>query len=78
MKTTVELDDELLSLAKRHAARNGISLKALLEDALRARLLPAPRRRRAFKLELPVVKGDAAPAVDVADRDGLYDLMERG
>ena len=38
MKTTVELDDELLRDAKKRAIDEGISLRALLEDALRERL----------------------------------------
>jgi len=77
MKTTVDLDDELLRLAKQHAAAAGIPLKAYIEDALRARLLPRPQRPSAFKLELPTVEGNAPPAVDIADRNALYDLMER-
>ena len=77
MKTTVDLDDELLRLAKQQAAKDGVSLRVLVEDALRARLLPVTRRRKRFKLELPVIEGRAPPAVDIGDRDALYDLMER-
>ncbi len=77
MKTTVDLDDELLRLAKQRAAAAGIPLKAYIEDALRARLLPRPQRPSEFKLELPTVEGDAPPAIDIADRNALYDLMER-
>lgn len=77
MKTTVNLNDDLLRLAKQCAAKEGVSLRMFLEDALRARLLPALQRRARFKLDLPVVEGRSPPAVDVADRDGLYDLMER-
>ena len=77
MKTTIDLDDELLRLAKQRAVEAGIPLKAYFEDALRARLLPRPQRLSKFKLELPTVKGNAPPAVDIADRNALYDLMER-
>lgn len=77
MKTTVELDDALLRLAKQRAAEAGIPLRALIEDALRARLVPSPGRPTKFKLALPIVAGTAPPAVDIADRDALYDLMER-
>jgi hypothetical protein len=77
MKTTIDLDDEVLRLAKQRAAAAGIPLRAYIEEALRARLLPRPRGRDRFKLELPIVHGKAPPAVDVADRDALYDLMER-
>jgi len=77
MKTTIDLDDELLRLAKQRAAAAGIPLRAYIEDALRARLLPRPRGRSKFTLDLPIVEGTAPPAVDVADRNALYDLMER-
>jgi hypothetical protein len=77
MKTTIDLDDDLLRLAKQRAAAAGMPLRAFIEDALRARLLPRPRGRRSFSLTLPIVEGKAPPAVDVADRNALYDLMER-
>lgn len=77
VKTTIDLDDELLRLAKQGAAAAGISLKAYLEDALRARVLPRPGPAQAFELDLITVDGKAPPAVDIADRNALYDLMER-
>jgi len=77
MKTTIELDDELLRAAKQRAAASGQPLRAFIEDALRARLLPRPRGRSKFKLDVPVIKGKAPPAIDIADRNALYDLMER-
>jgi hypothetical protein len=78
VKTTLDLDDELLRRAKQRAAAEGVPLRQYVEDALRARMLPASKRRSAFKLALPVVRGKTPPAVDIADRDALYDLMERG
>lgn len=77
MKTTLQLDDELLRLAKQRAAAEGIALRAFVEDSLRARLLPKVEKQKAFRLKVPVVDGDSPPLVDVADRDALYDLMER-
>jgi hypothetical protein len=77
VKTTVDIDDELLRLAKLRAAEAGVPLRAYIEDALRARLVPRPDQPASFKLDLPVVTGTAPPAVDIADRDALYDLMER-
>jgi hypothetical protein len=77
MKTTIDLDDELLRQAKQRAAAAGLPLRAYIENALRAQLLPRARGRKAFRLVLPVVAGKAPPAVDVADRNALYDLMER-
>jgi Arc/MetJ family transcription regulator len=77
MKTTIDLDDDLLRQAKQRAAAAGVPLRAYIEDALRARLLPRARGQRKFTLELPIVKGRTPPAVDIADRNALYDLMER-
>lgn len=77
MKTTIEISDELLRAAKQRAAANGQPLRAFIEDALRARLLPRPRGRSKFKLEIPIIEGERRPSVDVADRNALYDLMER-
>lgn len=78
MKTTLDLDDELLAEAKRRAAASGTTLKAYVEDALRARMLPKPAARTRYRLDLPVVRGEAPPAVDVADRNALYDFLDRG
>ena len=77
MKTTIDLDDELLRQAKQRAAAAGVPLRVYIEDALRARILPRTRGRTKFTLELPIVDGKRAPAVDIADRNALYDLMER-
>ena len=77
MKTTLDMDDDLMRRAKREAAANGVTLRSFVEEALRAKLLPTPARREQFKLALPIIEGRRAPAVDIADRDALYDLMER-
>lgn len=46
MKTTVEIQDELLERAKRHARRTGCPLRAVVEEGLRQVLsTPAPRKR---------------------------------
>jgi hypothetical protein len=76
MKTTLDLQDELLSEAKARAARAGMTLRAFVEDALRAHMIPTVSADQAFKLELPVVTGRRPPAVDVADRRQLYDYLD--
>ena len=77
MKTMIDIDDELLRKAKLRAAAEGVPLRAYIEDALRARLLPNQRGRGKFTLELSVVEGTRRPAEDIADRNALYGLMER-
>ncbi|MDE2652856.1 MAG: DUF2191 domain-containing protein [Gemmatimonadota bacterium] len=42
MKTTMEIHDELFARAKRHARQTGRSLKAVVEEGLRAVLDAAP------------------------------------
>jgi hypothetical protein len=76
MKTTLDLDDPLLAEAKKRAAASGMSLKSYVEEALRARMLPAQTQRQAFKLRLPMIRGTRAPAVEVSDRRALYDFMD--
>ena len=44
MKTTLDIHDELLARAKRHAKETGRPLRALVEDGLRRVLAPAPPR----------------------------------
>lgn len=76
MKTTLNLDDDLLRRAKSRALAAGKTLTAFVEDALRAQLTPRPERAAPFVLRLPTERGTAPPAVDIADRDALYDAME--
>ena len=44
MKTTLDIHDELLARAKRHARESGRPLRAVVEEGLRRVLAPAPRR----------------------------------
>lgn len=77
MRTTLNLDDALLTRAKALAARTGRTLTAVVEDALRAALAqsrrPSPRRR----IELPTFgTGGVQPGVDLDDSAALLSLME--
>ncbi len=76
MKTTIELDDRILARAKRFAAQQGTTLRAVVEDALRARLAPRPKSPERYRFAPPTVRGSEQPAVDVADRNALYDLLD--
>ena len=49
MKTTVDIHDELLARAKRHARDTGRPLRALVEDGLR-RVLSSTDSGRRYKL----------------------------
>ncbi len=75
MKTTLDLNDEILRRAETRAARDDISLTQFVEEALRTKLMDDSRRDPAFKLDLKTVKGHAPPAVDLSDREALYDVL---
>lgn len=75
MKTTLNIDDRLMREAKKLAAERGTTLTQVVEEALRAAVHP-PARRVEFRLDLPTVKGDRPPDVDIADRTALTDLMD--
>lgn len=76
MKTTLDLHDATLQAAKSRAAAEGMTLTAFVEDALRARLAPRPASSEPFRLKLKTVRGTTKPAVDVSDRNALYDFMD--
>ncbi len=77
MKTTLNLNDRVLRQAKGRAARDGITLTRFVEDALRARLAAAHESKLPFRLHLEIVTGEGPPNVDIADRDALYDVIDR-
>ena len=56
LKTTIELSDELARMAKAHAARENITLRALIERGLRL-ALRADRHPRQFELRNVSVSG---------------------
>jgi Bacterial antitoxin of type II TA system, VapB len=76
MKTTLEIDDRLLERARQHASARGLTLRAVVEDALRARLAPRPAGKSRYRFEPPTVRGTEAPSIDVADRNELYDVLD--
>ena len=77
MKTTLDLNDQVLRQAKSRAAREGITLTKFVEDALRARLAAGRDGKAPFRMRLITVKGDRPPNVDISDRDALYDVIDR-
>jgi plasmid stability protein len=76
MRTTLDLDDQLMREAKKRAAEEERTLTALVQDALRQYLAPDARPREPFRLRLLSKKGRVAPRVNFADRDALYERME--
>jgi hypothetical protein len=73
MKTTLNIDDSVMALLKREAARRGCTMSELVETALR--LFLRPRGAQRGLPTLPTFKS-GGHLVDVADRDALYQAME--
>ena len=76
MRITLDIDDALLAEAKRRAADNGTTLTAFVEHALAAALAGRVENGPRYRLAWKTHRGSAPPAVDVADRDRLLDVME--
>lgn len=76
MRTTLDLDDALVGIAKRRAADEGATLTAVIEAALRDYLTPRRAPGRPFRLRLLTKRGRPVPGVNFADRDALYERME--
>jgi hypothetical protein len=73
MKTTLNIDDSVMSQLKREAARQGRTMSELVETALRM-LFRAPKKPTDLP-PLPTFHSGGA-MVDIADRDALYQAME--
>ena len=80
MKTTIEIDDVLLQQAKRVALERRLSLKALVETALRQFLdqLQVPEQP-AFKLRDCSFKGEGLqPGIDESDWPAIRAMIYEG
>jgi len=77
MKTTIDIADPLLDEARKLAAREGTTLRALVERGLRHVLSGGKRTRRPFKLRDASVKGGGwlRPEFRDAGWDKLRDLI---
>lgn len=77
MKTTIEISDDLIRTAKALAARENITLRALIERGLRL-ALRSDRKEKRFRLRDASVagKGLQAPYIDsdwARIRDSIYE-----
>jgi len=81
MRTTLNLNDDLLRDAKRLAAERGTTLTALMEDALRihVRRVEKPESHKRHKLPTFGVPGEGfMPGVDISNNAAVRDLMDEG
>ena len=73
MKTTIEIQDELIRRAKRHAKRTGRPLRAVVEEGLRNVLSDTPCPKR---YELPDYSVGDSSAPDPLDAWSWQDLRD--
>ncbi len=77
MRTTIQLDDQLLTEAKKYAVESGRTLKSVIEDALRETLSRQHIQATKKPIKLKTVKGDGLqPGVDLDDSAALLHTME--
>ncbi len=75
MKTTLNLDDELLRAVKARAEARRVTLTALVEDALRSLLTESDNR--SFRLELPITRGRQPPTVEIDSNAAVEEYLDR-
>jgi hypothetical protein len=80
MKTTLDIDDELLIRAKAASARERKSLTALIEEGLRLRLRRPHSSGRKTGSPIPtfVAKGGLVAGVDPLSNRSLLDAADDG
>lgn len=76
MRTTIRLDNELLTAAKRRAVDTGRTLTAVIEDALRRVLAEHPTPRTAQPPPPTYGDGGTLPGIDLNDSASLLDAMD--
>jgi hypothetical protein len=78
MRTTLTLNDDVWKAARRRAREEDRPLKDVINEALRQGLaLGNGLRPDPYTFRLVTVEGRLLPGVDLADRDKLFDLMDR-
>lgn len=77
MRTTVRLDDKLLSDAKKLALDTGRTFAEVVEDALRVALAQTREKKRGKCIKLHTFRGNGLqPGVDLNNNAALSDLMD--
>jgi hypothetical protein len=74
MRTTLDLNDQLMREVSRRASDERISIRAVIESALRAHL-GRPLKRGHYRLCWRTEKGKLQPGAAIENRYALYDRM---
>jgi hypothetical protein len=75
MRTSIDLNDGLLTRAKQTAIKHGITLRELFEQALRAYLEPT-RKPEGYKLQFGITHGEVVSGVPIDDWSALRDHVD--
>lgn len=75
MRTTLDLEDAVIERARRRAVKEGTTLTDIVERALRLFLMRRADAPTPLATRWVVIRGEREPAVDIADRDRLHDLL---
>ena len=77
MRTTIQLDDQLHEKARQYAMSKGTTFTALIEEALREKLLSSANSTPSELVKLKTVDGHGTlPGIDLDNNAALLDLME--
>jgi hypothetical protein len=78
MRTTINVDDQLLMQAKAKAAASGVTLGRLIEDALRESLVRHAIAEKRGSIRLITMQGTGTrPGIDLDNSQSLLETMER-
>jgi hypothetical protein len=77
MRTTVRLDEKLLTDAKKLAVDTGRTLTQVIEDSLRIALAQRTAKKNAKPIKLHTSgRGGLQPGVDLSNNAAVQDLMD--
>ena len=76
MKATLDISDLMMHELEQKAAREGRTVSELMEAAIRSLLCPPTTAARKDLPPLPELHSGGA-LVDVADRNALYEVLDR-
>ena len=78
MRTTIQIDDHLMTRVKEFAAKSGKTMTTVIEDALRQSFERKRTKSSKHHVRLTTVAGKGPrKGVDLDDSASLLDLMER-
>lgn len=76
MKTTIDLDDDLLAAVRARAKDRGTTMRAVIEESIR-RLLLDDHAAPPYSADLPVTHGTRRPTIDVNSNAAIDDHLDR-